>query len=294
MKRLFTFGCSYTKYMWPTWADLLLYDFDYGENWGKKGIGCRAIAERVAECHARNNFTSEDTIVIQWSTHLRNDFYLVKSPLKRPNGWQTYGSIISLINKEIYDKKWFDNFFYEPAYIMHCLNHMLLTQGLLKSTGCKWYMTSIGDWDKVSTDLNNGASLGETWLTEELSIWDNEDKNSLKIYKKIWDNNIDNWITPIEIFLKHDNQKRYVFFDNVEKRSYKDPHPTVRQYASWLDKELKPKLHLQKNEKSENWINEIEKIYLDNKHDVHSLNNEFSNYNYRYSPECFIVKDFGF
>jgi len=36
MKRLFTFGCSFTHFDWPTWANLLGLDNEYDlcENWG--------------------------------------------------------------------------------------------------------------------------------------------------------------------------------------------------------------------------------------------------------------------
>ena len=46
--RLFVFGCSFTMYAWPTYADFLGYEFDHYENWGFPGLGNRAIAERVA------------------------------------------------------------------------------------------------------------------------------------------------------------------------------------------------------------------------------------------------------
>ena len=39
---LYTFGCSFTKYVWPTWADLLLSQVD-GENWGMCGGGNKFI-----------------------------------------------------------------------------------------------------------------------------------------------------------------------------------------------------------------------------------------------------------
>ncbi len=40
-------------YAWPTYADFLGYEFDYYENWAFPGLGNRAIAERVAECHVK-------------------------------------------------------------------------------------------------------------------------------------------------------------------------------------------------------------------------------------------------
>ena len=49
MKRLFAFGCSFTGYGWPTWADIIGQSFDYYENWGKSGIGNYLISSRVVE-----------------------------------------------------------------------------------------------------------------------------------------------------------------------------------------------------------------------------------------------------
>ena len=66
-KRLFTFGCSFTSYLWPTWADILGLEFTSANNWGHSGLGNRAIAERVAEAHAHFNFTKDDVIIVQWT-----------------------------------------------------------------------------------------------------------------------------------------------------------------------------------------------------------------------------------
>lgn len=55
MDRLYTFGCSYTSWNWPTWADIMSLEANYYENWGHAGLGNRAIAERVAECNIKIN-----------------------------------------------------------------------------------------------------------------------------------------------------------------------------------------------------------------------------------------------
>jgi hypothetical protein len=48
-KRAFLFGCSYTEYKWPTWANILKKDLDIPVyNWGLSGLGnvglhCRMV-----------------------------------------------------------------------------------------------------------------------------------------------------------------------------------------------------------------------------------------------------------
>ena len=46
MRRLFTFGCSFTYFYWPTHADLLGEQFDELPI-GDYGLGNRAICERL-------------------------------------------------------------------------------------------------------------------------------------------------------------------------------------------------------------------------------------------------------
>ena len=111
-RRLFTFGCSYTSYAWPSWANFLSLEFDFFENWGLAGIGNRAIAERVAECNARHHFTKDDTIIVQWTSHIRNDYYLNTESEGSPRGWKTRGSIFNYINGKVYDRRWVNTFFW--------------------------------------------------------------------------------------------------------------------------------------------------------------------------------------
>ena len=78
MKRLYTFGCSFTNYKWPTWADILSKEFEYFENWGRPGAGNSYITNAVVEASIKNKFTKDDTIMIMWSSMTREDRYLDK------------------------------------------------------------------------------------------------------------------------------------------------------------------------------------------------------------------------
>jgi len=251
MKRLFTFGCSYTSYAWPTWADLIGIDFDFSRNWGLSGIGNRAIAERVAEANVRYKFTEDDTVIVQWSSHLRNDWFHMHSLPERIAHWKTSGSVFNYLNEKLYGKKWIDTFFFEPAYFMHTLNHISLTQGLLKSTGCKWYMTSIGDIRNMGTDLRTNTGIGEhtdlvkphevgidkvAWTKiPELAVYD----------KPIWQDHAAHWLAPMELVAKQTPELTYHFVDTVLKnKSFLDTHPSVTQHQLWVKQELADKLQL--------------------------------------------------
>jgi hypothetical protein len=254
MKRLFVFGCSYTAYSWPSWADLLSSHFDYFENWGLAGIGNRGIAERVAECNVKNQFGPDDTIIVQWSTHLRNDFFHQEGTLTdRLPGWKTAGSIFNYLNSpKLYNENWYRTFFDEEAYFMHTLNNIASTQNLLENTKATWLMTSIGDVRELGTDLNYKSEYGETSifspLQEQLS---NDVKKfgykitpALECYDvPVWETFKDNWLTPLWPYLiNYKSDDMFFLFPDGKGKKFEDQHFKTAHQALWLTDIVLPKL----------------------------------------------------
>jgi hypothetical protein len=72
--RLFTFGCSYTEFIWKTWADIIADDLQIPfQNWGSAGTGNIAITSRILECDLKHKFTKDDLIIVNWSSWHRID-----------------------------------------------------------------------------------------------------------------------------------------------------------------------------------------------------------------------------
>tara|TARA_B110000503_G_scaffold143735_1_gene247797 strand:- start:17435 stop:18310 length:876 start_codon:yes stop_codon:yes gene_type:complete len=262
MRRLYVLGCSFTNYAWPTWADLLGVEYDEFENWAFPGLGNRAIVERLAELHAKKNLTKDDTIVIQWSSHIRHDYHSGKvDEGTGVVGWKTGGSIFNYINSDIYDKKWLNRFWDERSYIMHTFNSIVLAQSLLSSIGCKWAMTSMGYIHLLNTDYPDSIT-GEK--IEGLSnIW--KDEPAMQVYKKtIFEDHRDRWIYPIGTFAWNSNipSFRFLQLSDPTKRII-DRHPSVSQHAAWLTLHLKPVLGLSQDLdiRSEKWIDIVNNIY---------------------------------
>lgn len=86
--RLITFGCSFTDYSWPTWADIIAEDrqCEY-ENWALGGGGNQQIARRVLYRHSRG-FCDRDLVMIQWTSITREDRYI-------RGYWRTEGSVMT-------------------------------------------------------------------------------------------------------------------------------------------------------------------------------------------------------
>jgi hypothetical protein len=87
-KRFFTFGCSYTSYIWPTWADLISKDMPQAEfyNLGKTGSGNLCISSRVAEANNRFKFTDTDLVMVMFSSYTREDRWVEYE-------WMTKGNV---------------------------------------------------------------------------------------------------------------------------------------------------------------------------------------------------------
>ena len=263
MSRLFTFGCSFTQYSWPMWSDLLGTEFDHFENWGIAGIGNVGISNRITECHVKNTFTPEDTVVVQWSSHLRNDYHLFRRP---PYGrdavtsWKTKGSMFNYLNQDLYDKKWMINFFDENSYIMLSLNAIHSAQLFLENTGCKWAMTTIGKFNKLGSDFDiNPGGYGE--IHKDVDLW--EDAEMFLPYKdKIWNDKY-NWVEPIGTYCWKQKDELYWWQDEKDPEPWFDPHPSVNLGIDWLYNRLKPALGLDNeklNEKQKDMISGCAKL----------------------------------
>ena len=124
-KRLFTFGCSFTRYKWPTWADALAPLYDSHQNWAQGGAGNSFILYSLSESHARHGIAADDTVIIMWSSRDREDRY--------DNGWQTPGATVV------------DEF---GSMVRDCAN-MHAARLILDAIGCTYHFLSMIDIGKT-------------------------------------------------------------------------------------------------------------------------------------------------
>lgn len=122
--RLFTFGCSFTSWCWPTWADILGSQFAYYENWGQSGAGNLFISNSVTECSLRNKLTPNDTVIVMWSTVNREDQYFNHT-------WNLRGPDVTYPN--------FDS----RGYLINNLSLIKNTKHLLDSSGVNYRFYSL-------------------------------------------------------------------------------------------------------------------------------------------------------
>ena len=110
-KRFFTFGCSFTSYMWPTWADVVSKEMPDAEfyNFGISGSGNPLISYRIPEANNRYKFTDTDLVMVMFTTFCREDRWTTEK------GWLTGGNIF---NNLIYSDDWVKKFADERGYMI--------------------------------------------------------------------------------------------------------------------------------------------------------------------------------
>lgn len=96
-KRFFVFGCSFTNYLWPTWADILRQEMPSETqyfNYGKSGAGQLYILSTLSQAILHHNIGEDDLVAVMWSTFYREDRYMWNGSVGSHN-WQTPGNLFS-------------------------------------------------------------------------------------------------------------------------------------------------------------------------------------------------------
>lgn len=137
-KRFFAFGCSFTKYTSPTWADLIASLYPTYFNYGQPGAGNMYIFNAIMEADQRHRFNKDDLVIVQWSCPSREDRYLNKN-------WITPGSIVNH-----YPEDYILNYFDFRGFLMRDLAAIKATKCFLENAGCEYRFISM-----VPLDSNN-------------------------------------------------------------------------------------------------------------------------------------------
>lgn len=87
-KRFIAIGCSFTRYRWASWADLLASEMPQAEyiNVGRSGAGNTYIMTALHQLQHKLNLNSDDLVGIMWSSYCRED-------RKLKENWETPGNI---------------------------------------------------------------------------------------------------------------------------------------------------------------------------------------------------------
>lgn len=194
--RLFTLGCSYTNYYYPTWANWLGSEFLQFENLGLPGLGNRGIFNRLSELIYKRKLNADDHIVIAWSTPMREDRYYSDK-----GGWMGVGNIY---NQRFYSDSWVKEFFDPFMSLMETINYIHAGLHMLDHIGCKYAFTFM------MNPYNIDPSMEKNNSTEFVDLCDPD--NKLKPYLNFILEN--NKIIKTDI---HNYCKQYEVLNNLPK-----------------------------------------------------------------------------
>lgn len=133
-KRFFAFGCSFTKWKWPTWADVLAnqLQIEY-HNFAQPAVGNEYIFHKIVETNVKYKFHEKDLIIVCWTNFAREDRY-------KNNHWIPSGN---MYRYAVYDKKWVDKWFDLKGSLIKTSSFVASTTHLLEHTGCSYLYSSM-------------------------------------------------------------------------------------------------------------------------------------------------------
>ena len=205
-KRFYAFGCSYTNYRWPTWADIIGQQMPYYENWGKLAAGNQFIFNSVVECNQSNGFNKDDLIIVMWSSIHREDRYV-------NNYWET--TAFEQL-ESVYGVQWMRKYGIETrGNLIRDLAYIKSIQYLLDSTGCDYVFLN-----GVFLTVPKGADPGQVDLANATDV--------IEMYRDVLDS-----IKP-SLWVETDHNKR---------PNFNDRHPSPMESANYIKKYIDIDLH---------------------------------------------------
>lgn len=139
-KRMFTYGCSVTSHIWPTWADIVLHSARISGysvfNAGLSGIGNTGIKRSVIQTHEKYRITDKDLLLVMWSSFLREDrftdFHSHEDPNRQRHTKNKTGVRLTqsgnVLNSDFYTKEFIRDYFNIEHYIINSISEISIVR----------------------------------------------------------------------------------------------------------------------------------------------------------------------
>lgn len=229
-KRFFAFGCSFTCYKWPTWANIISQDIPVYQNWGEGSAGNHYIFNSIIEAHTRYKFNKDDLVIVMWTFLHREDRYVNLN-------WQ-HNTIDSM--KQTYGSDWFNKYALDQrSFLIRDLAYMSSVQDIIEQASCEQFLTApIIEIDKsklpaAGIDINKipERERRDYWVDTFDNICDGKEPNILL-------KNLDVITVYKDLFLRINKtlQGRWSS-EYIESRQLpnNDHHPTPLEALTFLD-----------------------------------------------------------
>lgn len=217
-RRFFAFGCSFTNYYWPTWANIIAQDIPEHYNYGQMAAGNTFIFHQLVEAHVRHKFTPDDLIMIMWSVPLREDRYVDR--------WHLLKSHPTAFGRRgLADAEYYKKYCSEYGSVLRDLTNITAAIGMLENTGCQFHMMAMQPFTYVK---HTGAGFDFNFHPkndEDILLLTNFFSQSLSVIKSSMYETVFNcnWSRKTRV-IRPDGQTTYT-----------DWHPLPLDHLSYLD-----------------------------------------------------------
>jgi hypothetical protein len=205
-KRIFAFGCSFTAYKWPTWADIIAVETkaDY-YNHAMAGMGNLGIMARVTEANARYKFNDTDLVMIMWTTFSREDRWVNGGWFAQGNAWNSQ-----------YPKDWVKEYCDPTGHMIRDHAIISITNKLLQQSNCGTLLLRSVPFKYTDFGKVDDIEITRTLSTLYQKEYDNMPMSLYDFVGRRWDCDPVPYIGP-----------------NGEMNN--DPHPKPTTYLKFLE-----------------------------------------------------------
>ena len=210
-KRAFYFGCSFTKYYWPTWADLIRLEIPNSYQYAQVGAGNFYIYQSIIEAIIKHNIQKDDLVLVMFSNVTREDRYT------KSEGWITPGN---LFYQDTYDEKFMKKFFCEKGYLMRDLNLIEGIDRVLSTTGADYSLMTMINFDSYNSGQEKMSGVEDVLEFYKPTL--NKIKSS--VFEVIFNND---WNT---------RKNRPKYHTHWASDLYTDNHPTTIEHLEYVQK----------------------------------------------------------
>lgn len=207
--RAFMFGCSFTNYYWPTWADLISYEIPNTYQYGRCAAGNFFIYQSIVEAMTTHHIDQNDLVMVMFSNVTREDRYT------KAEGWITPGN---LFHQDTYDEKFMKKFFCEKGYLMRDCTLIEGVDRILQTTNADYALMSMINLDSYSSDARKMSDVEDVLKLYETTL--------KKIHPSVF-----------ELIFNFDWTTRYnrpVYYTHWSKTPYTDNHPTPSEHLEYI------------------------------------------------------------
>lgn len=215
-KRFFTFGCSFTSHIWPTWADVLASEMPNVKfyNFGLAGSGNPMICSRIVEANKRFKFNNDDLVIVMFSTFYREDRYANESWIPRGN----------VYNGSIFDDKFLRTYADPTGYLIRDFSLIEYTLNYFKNVSCTSICLLSANYKEdldMATNVFEPKPGHSIKVNQVCELYHELLADFPKTLKEVVCGDDGRWLTG----------HSYKWNDEI----HDDPHPNTKMYLDYLN-----------------------------------------------------------